>query len=102
MLQDVDVAALGGPGRSPPGAPRGEPWSHELRQDTPGPAGREADAARAAWLAAVVGSSPDAIIGKTLAGIITSFATVARDITEQVRAAAANTLRSVIARAAAL
>jgi hypothetical protein len=46
----------------------------ELRQDTPGPAGREADAARAAWLAA----------------------------TEQVRAAAANTLRSVIARAAAL
>jgi hypothetical protein len=49
-----------------------------------------------------VESSTDAIIGKTLDGTITSFATVARDITEQVRAAAANTLRSVIARAAAL
>ena len=35
-------------------------------------------------------------------GQVTGFATVARDITEQVRAAAANTLRSVIARAAAL
>jgi hypothetical protein len=74
----------------------------EFRQDTPGPARREADAARAAWLAATVESSPDAIIGKTLDGAIASFATVARDITEQVRAAAANTLRSVIARAAAL
>ena len=74
----------------------------ELRRDTPGPAGREADAARAAWLAAIAGSSLDAIIGKTLDGTITSLATVVRDITEQVRAAAANTLRSVIARAAAL
>jgi hypothetical protein len=74
----------------------------EFRQDTPGPAGREADAARAASLAAIVESSPEAIIGKTLDGAIGGFATVARDITEQVRAAAANTLRSVIARAAAL
>jgi hypothetical protein len=73
----------------------------ELRQDTPGPAGREAGAARAAWLAAVMWSSEDTIIGKTLDGIIIGFAT-ACDITEQVRAAATNTLRSVIARAAAL
>jgi hypothetical protein len=49
-----------------------------------------------------VESSLDAIIGRTLDGAIASFATVARDLTGQVRAAAANTLRSVIARAAAL
>jgi hypothetical protein len=73
-----------------------------LRQDTPRPAGREANAVRAAWLAAIAESSPDAIIGKTLDGTSTTFATVARDITEQVRATVANFLRSVIARAAAL
>ncbi|MGD0706409.1 MAG: hypothetical protein ABSA02_41830 [Trebonia sp.] len=73
----------------------------EQRQDAPEFAGARSRRRACRLAGRHRGVLPDAINGKALNGTITSFATVARELTEQVRAAAANTLRSVIARAAA-
>jgi PAS domain S-box-containing protein len=51
----------------------------EDRQDAPRPAGRDTDAARAAWLAAIVELSTDAIYAGTLDGTVTYWGTGAEE-----------------------